>query len=263
MSVKINSEQFRHLLTPAIVELSQKIQTSTVDPQQGDVHQYLKIENEALEHIGFLVLNVFNSILEVNYNVPTPEIASSILNTSKDTSSVGSTLNSTILDLAEAENRCRLTMPHVYINDACKKAYKVVEKCRGFMNTPKRTKLLKAISDLYSSSSSSSLSSSAAATFTSHLTNTSSAIYVSSTNPDLEQQFTLPIDDIHAILSKKIFFYKFDLFVTIFLVSILETVCTDILKLAIHYVRHLGKIFNNYGMYMTSFDFSCLTYKIN
>lgn len=244
MSVKINSEQFRHLLTPAIVELSQKIQTNTnAEPQHADIRQYLKIENEALEHIGFLVLTVFDNILEVNYNVPTPEIASSILSTSnKDTTSVGSTLSSTILDLAEAENRCRLTMPHVYIDDACKKAYQVVEKCRGFMNTPKRTKLLKAISDLYPSSSFSSLSSSAAATFTSHLTSsTTSAVYVSSTNSDLEQQFTLPIDDIHAILSKKIFFYKFDLFVTIFLVNILETVCTDILKLAIHYVRHLGK----------------------
>ena len=135
---QINSGQFKHLLTTAIVELSQKMQTDLLDEKQ----QYIGIENEALEHIGVLILDVFNSILHANYNVSTPEIAcsmamSSALSTIKsDTASLtgsmyspGSSdthLTSTnmsimssrvepIRDLADAEDRCRLTMPHHFI----------------------------------------------------------------------------------------------------------------------------------------------------
>lgn len=64
---------------------------------------------------------------------------------------------------------------------------------------------------------------------------------ISSTNPDLAQQFTFPIDRIHAILSKEIFFFKLDLFVTIYLVNILEHICKDILRLTTCYVQYQEK----------------------
>ncbi len=96
------------------------------------------------------------------------------------------------------------------------------------MNNSRRNKLLKAINDIQNN-------------FTSQVSSTSSSIYTSSTNPELAQHFTFPIDRIHAILSKEIFFQKLDLFVTIYLVNILEYICKDILRLTLYYVRMLGK----------------------
>jgi len=101
------------------------------------------------------------------------------------------------------------------------------------MNNSKRNKLLKAINDIQNN-------------FTSHVSSSSSSsasssVYVSSTNPELAQHFTFPVDRIHAILSKEIFFQKLDLFITIYLVNILEYICKDILRLTLYYVRMLGK----------------------
>ncbi len=101
------------------------------------------------------------------------------------------------------------------------------------MNNSKRNKLLKAINDIQNN-------------FTSHVSassssSASSSVYVSSTNPELAQHFTFPVDRIHAILSKEIFLQKLDLFITIYLVNILEYICKDILRLTLYYVRMLGK----------------------
>ncbi len=153
----INSEQFKHLLTPAINHLSHKIQNTSFEqlthlPTSNK--RYLNIENEALEYIGSLVLNVFNSILVGNYNFPTPESTCSIAMSCSTNSSVltdplvlnssalngigsgnirvnnnGSDNNNNIsvpisvlkidpiCDLTEAEMRVRRSMPHSYIGN--------------------------------------------------------------------------------------------------------------------------------------------------
>ncbi len=143
----INTEQFKHLLTPAINHLSHKIQNTSFELAHLPTtnKRYLNIENEALEYIGSLILNVFNSILVGNYNFLTPEstcsIAMSCSNNASDSptfeasipSQVGSITkicnNSSeitckpcvppkidpISDLAEAEMRVRHNMPHSYI----------------------------------------------------------------------------------------------------------------------------------------------------
>ena len=141
----INSEQFKHLLTPAIYDMSHKIQNSSLEAQNSSGMRYLNIENEALEHIGLLVLNVFNSILLANYNFPTPEAECSIamssnssnpLTESPTISSMSSMTSSDkfisdsnnnfqkksikvdpILDLTEAEIRVRRVMPLAYIGN--------------------------------------------------------------------------------------------------------------------------------------------------
>lgn len=141
----INSEQFKHLLTPAIYDMSHKIQNSSLEAQNSSGMKYLNIENEALEHIGLLVLNVFNSILLANYIFPTPEAECSIAMSSSNTqnsitesptvSSISSMTSADkfmsdnnnnnlqkksikvdpILDLTEAEIRVRRVMPLAYI----------------------------------------------------------------------------------------------------------------------------------------------------
>ena len=152
VSSLINSEQFKHLLTPAIYDLSHKIQNTSLieEPQQqqngGGYKRFLKIENEALEYIGSLILNIFNSILVANFNnIPTPESTCSIAmscsstatslgsespaNTNNTTLTNGSNNNASdsnnnnvnsikvepILDLTEAEMRVRRSLPDEYI----------------------------------------------------------------------------------------------------------------------------------------------------
>lgn len=119
------------------------------------------------------------------------------------------------------------------LDPAFTKAMQMVEKCKLFTNNSKRNKLFKALNDLQNN-----ILPSTAANFTSHI---SSSMHVSSNSAELAQQFTFPIDRIHVILSKEIFLNKLDLFVTIYLVNILEFICIDILRLVTYYVRILGK----------------------
>jgi hypothetical protein len=258
----INSERYKYLLTPAIWELSNKIQNSTCEQQKaGGVGNIviLNTENEALEHIEFLILNLFNTILlassaNLKVSIASPETACSLamsvlssqqqhneleqekqqqnLDVSLPSSSSFVTSTATtntqitsnkfridpISDLKEADYRVRQVIPIKLCNTACAKAMQMVEKCQQLMNNSMRGKLLKAIRI---------------------------DMDMQSNNKELQQQFTFPIERIHFILSKEIFACKLDIFVTIYLVYILEFLTKDILRLATAYVRQLEKYFIN------------------
>ena len=250
--VNLNDKKYRHLLTPAICELSTSIQNLNNKATNGS-QIILNIENDALEHIEQLILKVFNSILlssPVNciMNV-TQEVVSSMTATSSSTNTneVMST-NSAILDLVDAEFRVRQTLPRMYGETVCSKALSIVEKCRSFITTSKRGKLLKTFNDIHNITTSfAQFTSSTGAAISSNLSSSSSSfssspnIQPSSNNNELAQIFTLPIDRIHTILSKEIFLCKLDIFVTIYLVSALEFITKDILRLTTTYVRYLEK----------------------
>lgn len=140
----VNNKQFKHMLTPGINELSHKIQLQQQQTSSTlNTKRYLSIENEALEHISSLVLNVFNSILLANYDMPTPESTCSFAMSTRSISeseqpqmtksnvlpersnssdnnnnSVCLPVNSVkvdpILDLNEAEMRVRRAIPLAY-----------------------------------------------------------------------------------------------------------------------------------------------------
>jgi hypothetical protein len=256
----INGLKYRHLLTLAIYDLSIQIQQTGHAATSNDIG--MKLDNDAANYIESLILDVFISFLGTTTNFggqpsglitletayseamssnhhinhlpistttssfnsveSTGSIASSTLSASPSQYSYRSFISTNetclapILDLNEAKLRVHQVLPHNYADTACSKAFNIVEKCRKFMNTTKRVnKMLKIFTDVQNSSS--------------------------QANNELTQMFKFPLDKMHNILGKDIFKTKFDIFITIYLVSILEFITKDILRLATGYVRCLNK----------------------
>jgi hypothetical protein len=217
----INSKCYKNLLTPAINELSIKIQHSNGQSAVNGNFIILNIENEALELIEQIILNLFNSILlvscdDLNQSPESDAMRSlgknSTNNKNENEIEVNSLLeNKPIRTIAELEARIKQILPRSYSDDLCPKAQSVVDKCAPLLNLTKYEKILKT---LQSSGSS---------------------------NNELNQILAFPLERIHSILCKEIFMCKIDTNITIYLLSILELITKDILYLSSSYVRFLNK----------------------
>ena len=227
---------YEYMLVTAISQMSTDIQQRDLN----NCNKILGIDNKALMHIDALVMSLFNSILfaksKYSSDMNSPEAVCSKamsasnydhLNVYSSDKPISAPKVEPILSLSEAEFRVRQVMPFNYGEDACSHSMQLIDKCRVFLNTSKLSKLLKSINEIPVKPS--------------HQAANNTQIAFPSTNPELAQHFCFPIDHIHAILSKEIFASKLDLFVTVFLVHVLEFVTKDVLRLTIAYVKHLNK----------------------
>jgi hypothetical protein len=221
----IDPSEHKHLLIQSINNLSNRIQQTKVEIDDSGKGNYviLKLENEALDHIEHTILNIFNSILTASgdEDQSTPEQTLTMFHAMNSTGSSGSSVFGTsmnsammlmnqltpIANLNEAEFKARQVLPRNYADEACPKALHIVEKCRAILNSTKRILMLKnktIISD------------------------------------ELDHIFTFPVEKINQLLSR-IYNAKFDLYVTIYLVAILEYIAKDMLHLATCYASYLNK----------------------
>jgi hypothetical protein len=222
----INTSENKHLLIKAISDLSTRIQQNRVQLDESvDKGNYiiLKLENDALDHIETIILDVFNSILIaapdlIDQNGPETDLTNSFItnnNTNKNNSNCAVNSNNylnltPIATIAEAELKTRQVLPRNYADEACPKAYSVVEKSRAILKST--NKLIPFLKNSY---------------------NTDELL--------TSQIFAFPIDRINQLLAKIYNLNKFDIYITIFLVAILEYITKDILHLCTCYVRHLNK----------------------
>jgi hypothetical protein len=223
--VLIDPSEHKHLLIQSINNLSNRIQQTKVEIDDSGKGNYviLKLENEALDHIEQTILNIFNLILTASgdEDQATPEqtltmsyamnstggSAGSVFGTSMSSAMMLMNQLVPIANLSEAEFKARQVLPRNYADEACPKALYIVDKCRAILNSTKRILMLKnktIISD------------------------------------ELDHLFTFPVEKINQLLSK-IYNVKFDLYVTIYLVALLEYIAKDMLHLATCYANYLNK----------------------
>jgi hypothetical protein len=204
----IDPAEHKHLLIQSINNLSNRIQQTKVeieDAGKGGNYVILKLENEALDHIEQTILGIFNAILTASGDddQATPEQTL----TMSYAVSASSCADTPVTNLSEAEFKTRQVLPRNYAEGACPKALFLVDKCRAILNSTKRIFMLK-----------------------------NKTIVAD----ELDHLFTFPVERINQLLTRA-YGLKFDLYVTIYLVAILEYIAKDMLHLATRYASYLNK----------------------
>ena len=236
----LNNSSNKHLLSQGINILSINVQKEAFSSEnsnsptgkQNSELVYLKIENEALEHIEHLVLQVFDSIIlaSSSLNDNSPEQTCAMIMSNSSSSQV---VIYPITNLEEAEMRVKQVLPRCYSEDACARALKKVEKCKSILNSSKKNRFFQRVKN---TSNANSLS---------VLTSPQIRSNSSDSNNNLTYIFSFPLEKIHHLLVETYQCVKLDVQVSIFLVAILEHIAKDILRLSSSYSRHLKQYIIN------------------
>ena len=247
-------------LKSCIFELSNKIQKNYDQTTNGTIagsNVILAIEDEAMEHIEYLVLNLFyllltnstqqqtqqqqQSLLQNNQSgLSTSSISlTSLISTSSSTISASST-NTVLLNqhelnsLPEVETRIRRLLPKNLAETAIQRGNTILEK---YQNLSKRQK-----DNLIRSTNTPSSSSSI---FQAGLSSLQSLATLTTQKPlpqsDKDNSLLIyPVDKLNKLI-KSLFQIKLDKNILIYLITILEFLTKDILRISCGYVRNLGK----------------------
>ena len=244
----INKSVYKHLLIPAISLLSTKTQTNNGQSVSGNGNfVVLNIDNEALIYIEKLILDLFNAILLATPNLidTSPEAAVSEALSSSNCNAIASPYSNLssiklssnpIVNTFDAEYRIRQILPGNYAQLACAKAKESVEAYCASKQESKSKKIFQKFAPIKGNASSNLFY----PAFSGSSNNASNEM-ISSSNLDLAHMFTFPIDRIHEILSKDLYECKLNICVTIYIVSVLEFIATDMLNYSSKYVRCLNK----------------------
>ncbi|RNA00409.1 son of sevenless -like protein [Brachionus plicatilis] len=235
----LNNGSNKHLLTQSINFLSTDVQKEGFSGENNSFNSkkstecvYLKLENEALEHIEYLVLEVLDSIIlaSSSLNDHSPEQTCALIMSNSSSQQVHFY---PITNLDEAELRVKQVLPRSYSEDACARAFKKVERCKNVLGSSKKNRFLSKVMNTSSANSLSILTSP-------QITSNSSD---SNNNPTYI--FSFPLEKMHNLLVETYQSPKLDIQVTIFLVAILEHITKDILRLSSIYSRHLNQYIIN------------------
>lgn len=235
----LNNVSNKHLLTQGINILSINVQkegftseNSSLNGKKAGECVYLKLENEALEYIEFLVLEVLDSIILASSSLSdqSPEQTCALIMSNSSSQQV---VIYPITNLEEAKLRVKQALPRSYSEDASARALKKVEKCKSILNSSKRNRFFHRVMN---SSSANSLS---------VLTSPQISSNSSDSNNNLTYIFSFPLEKIHNLLVETYQSVKLDVQVSIYLVAILEHITKDILRLSSSYSRHLNQYIIN------------------
>ena len=219
-----NTDENKHLLSQSINSLSTKIQKDNASFESGKGNfVILKLENDAIDYIEKVNFDVLHSLLvESSKSSPENECARVMINLNRADSTDNLFLFQ-ITDLESTVARIKNVLPRTYAEEACVKAESIIAKCQRVFAQSKKAKLLKAFMDLPIATTFSSLSS-------------NSIKLNEKFNTELMQFFTFPLDRFHNILCS-LYQMKVDIYVTLYLISVLEHITRDILYLSTSLVR--------------------------
>lgn len=231
-----------HMLSQPINSLSMKIQkelaTTSASTTKGNF-VILKLEPESIDYLERINLNVMEAVLvEASSRRPllsrgggggneaamkSPESECSLAMTSIINPDIGKTSLFPLSDLESLVVRIKDVLPRTYAEEACTKAQKMCEMCAKMFSQSKKVKLLKAFLALPIPSFAQSVS---------HHTSKLNQQFFA----ELMQIFVFPLERIHNILCD-LYKTKIDIYISIYLVSILEHITQDMLHLSTNYVR--------------------------
>lgn len=190
----------KHLITPFIIELSNQIQKNS----KGGI--ILNIENDALEHIEYLILSILNQIIHPNSTHSNSSSTASPTNINKSFNNFNSTI-----DLREIECRIRRILPKNLGDAACQKVQNVLAHYDSLSSSSRLFNLVTKM------------------TKKTQLLNTNGIL-------------VYPVDLFNSILTRDICKTEH---VNIYIVSVLEFITKDILRFCSAYARNLGKFIIN------------------
>ena len=254
-------------LTPCINDLSNKIQKNYTQTTNGTIagsNVILGIENEALEHIEYLILNLFyllltNSSQQQQQQAQSPQnptilqsqstlsssstsLTSLVSTISSSTSTISSSTTTGLLlnqhelnSLLEVETRVRRLLPKNLAETAIQRGNIILVK---YQNLPKRWKDHLIRSTNITSSSTSIIQAGL---------NSLSSLATFTTSKPLPQAAAVdntlliyPVDKLGKLV-KSLFHIKLDKHILVYLITVLEFLTKDILRISCGYVRNLNK----------------------
>ena len=238
-----DSDEYNHMLSQPINSLSMKIQkelaTTSASTTKGNF-VILKLEADSIDYLERINLNVMEAVLvEASSRRPllsgggneaamkSPESECSLAMTSIINPDMGKTSLFPISDLESLVVRIKDVLPRTYAEEACTKAQKMCEMCAKMFSQSKKAKLLKAFLALPIPSFAQSVSN--------HTSKLNQQFFA-----ELMQIFVFPLERIHNILCD-LYKTKIDIYISIYLVSILEHITQDMLHLSTNYVSYMKK----------------------
>ena len=235
-SVSLFKGEEERMLAQAINNLSMKVQKelAATSTQTKGTYVILKLENDSVEYIEKININVLESLLIESRQAvkKSPENECSFVMTSINNTPNYSRIDvnkKSLYPLNELESivlRVKEILPRTYAEEACVKAQQMIDACQNVFSHSKKAKLLKAFMALPF-----------AHTMSHHAAAASSPQKLNQQFFDeLMQYFMFPLERIHNMICS-LYKAKIDIYITIFIVAVLEHITQDILHLSANYVR--------------------------